>query len=254
MEDIDLLLPQADHASALSSLTTTGWEVVRSGEHDAYDTVLTHPAVPSYALELHFGLESASQRVTTLDPYELWASRQPVNCLGTSAYALPLEEEVVYLAAHAGKPHHAFVRLIWIADLATVIATADEQGSPIDWSKVRRIADAGSCRTVVGAALALASHAGVDTPAGLFPLPRHGKRAATIRQLIDVGWPLDHLEVPGYRLNYALTDNRLLRLRILLVLRASGHGIGKRFWSLIDAPVARWQRGRRARAHELPSS
>ena len=49
-----------------------------------------------------------------------------------------------------------------------------------------------------------------------------------MRRLLSVTWPLTHLEVPGYQLNYALTDARARRVKILLVLHASGHGIGTR--------------------------
>ena len=80
--------------------------------------------------------------------------------------------------------------------------------------------------TVVAAALGLARHAGVDTPAALFPLPTRGWRGGAIRHLQSVTWPLTHLELPGYHLNYALTDAPAQRLKILLVLLASGHGIG----------------------------
>jgi hypothetical protein len=245
MEDIDLLLPLRDHTRALAALKAAGWSVARSAEHGAYDTALMHPDVPSFALELHYGLESSSQRVTTLDPVRLWESRQPLDCLGARAFGLPLEEEIVFLAAHAGKPHHSFVRLVWIADFATVVGVAEESGSGVDWARVRQIADDGSCLTVVAAALALAAHAGVVAPDDLFPLPQRGWRGDAIRQLVDVEWPLTHLELPGYHLNYALTDNRALRMRILLVLLGSGHGIGKRFWTMVDAPARRRQHTRR---------
>jgi hypothetical protein len=51
-----------------------------------------------------------------------------------------------------------------------------------------------------------------------------------------VSWPLTHLELPGYQLNYALTDDRMQRLKILLVLRGSGHGIGGRVRRITSLP------------------
>ena len=129
MEDIDLLLPQADHPRALDALQGVGWQVARAAGVDLYDTVLTHPEVPSLLLELHYGLERTTQRVTALDPLALWERRQPTECAGTPAFRLPLTEELVVLAAHAGKPHHRFVRLIWIADLAMVAHDAAERGT-----------------------------------------------------------------------------------------------------------------------------
>jgi hypothetical protein len=68
----------------------------------------------------------------------------------------------------------------------------------------------------------------VEAPAELFPLPARGRRADAVARLTSVSWPLTHLELPGYQLNYALTDSPLQRLKILLVLRASGHRIGTR--------------------------
>ena len=55
MEDIDLLLPRADHRRALDALRRAGWQVARAGGGDLYDTALTHPEVPSLFLELHTG-------------------------------------------------------------------------------------------------------------------------------------------------------------------------------------------------------
>ena len=228
MEDIDLLLPRADHVRALGALGRAGWEVARPGAGDRYDTALTHPEVPSLFLELHYGLEGASQRVTALDPETLWRLRRPMECAGTSAFGLPPADELVVLAAHAGKPHHGFVRLVWIADLAMLVGDAARRGLPVDWDLVHAAAAEARCLTVVGAALALARRAGVEAPAGLFPLPSRGWRGDAMRRLLSVTWPLTHLEVPGYQLNYALTDARARRVKILLVLRASGHGIGTR--------------------------
>jgi hypothetical protein len=236
MEDIDLLLPRADHARALTALAASGWRVVRAAGGDQYDTVLAHDEVPSLFLELHFGLESASQRVTALDPEKLWAHRQPAEVAGTPAFVLPQNEELVVLAAHAGKPHHGFVRLVWIADLAMIVRAAEAAGHPVDWARVRSVARSTHCLTVVGAALALARRAGVEAPPELFPVPTRGWRGEAMQQLLAVTWPFTHLELPGYQLNYALADGRAQRVKILLVLLASGHGIGGRFRRVAALP------------------
>ncbi len=209
---------------------------MRPGGSDLYDTVLTHPDVPSLSLELHYGLEGASQRVTALDPDALWAARRPIDCAGTPAFGLPQAEEVVVLSAHAGKPHHGFVRLVWIADLAVIVGHAAHTGTPVDWEHTRAVAAASRCLTVTGAALALARRAGVDAPPALFPLPTRGWRGDALRRLQSVDWPLAHLELPGYQLNYALTDDRLQRVKILLVLLASGHGLGRHVRATLDLP------------------
>jgi hypothetical protein len=228
MEDIDLLLPRRDHQRALAALTAAGWRVVRPRGPDRYDTVLTHDEVPSLSLELHYGLEGTSQRVTALDPEALWQRRQPIACAGTPAFGLPLAHELVVLAAHAGKPHHGFVRLAWVADLAMIVGDAAERGTPVEWERVHAIAAEARCLTVAAAALALAARVGVEPPAGLFSLPSRGWRGVAVDQLVSVSWPLSHLDLPGYHLNYALTDAPAQRLKILLVLLASGHRIGSR--------------------------
>jgi hypothetical protein len=236
MEDIDLLLPRSDHTRALAALGDAGWRVVRPAARDLYDTVLAHDEVPTLLLELHYGLEGASQKVTALDPASLWQARIPIDCAGTAAFGLPPAEELVVLAAHAGKPHHGFARLVWIADLAMLTVDAAGGGRNIDWDRVHAVATQSRCRTVVGAALALARRAGVDAPIERFPLPTRGWRGEAMRQLSSVTWPLTHLELPGYQLNYALTDAPLRRLKILLVLRASGHGIGRQARRMVALP------------------
>jgi hypothetical protein len=239
MEDIDLLLPKAQHVAASSALIDAGWRIVRPSTRDDYDTMFTHPDVPSLSLELHFGLEHPSQRVTTLDGDALWQRRQPIDCLGTAAFGLPLSEELVFLSAHAGKPHHGFFRLIWVADLAMVVGHATASGATLDWDDIETVARNGSCLTMVAAAFALAGHAGVDVPVGMFPLPNRGWRGNAMEKLTATSWPLSHLDLPGYHLNYALADSRIRRLRILLVLLGSGYGIGRRARGLLDGPQRR---------------
>ncbi len=251
MEDIDLLLPRREHQRALAALAGAGWRVVRAGGGDHYDTVLAHDDVPSLVLELHYGLEGTSQRVTALDPGALWERRQPIACAGTPAFGLPLADELVVLAAHAGKPHHGFVRLAWVADLAMIVGDAAERGTPVDWDRVRALAKDARCATVLAAALALARHAGVETPAELFPVPTRGWRGEAMDHLLSVTWPLTHLELPGYHLNYALTDAPAQRLKILLVLLASGHGIGTGARHAASLPLRAWRAPARRRPRSL---
>jgi hypothetical protein len=125
---------------------------------------------------------------------------------------------------------------VWLADLAMIVGAAADDGNPVDWARVRAVAGANHCVTVVGAALALAQRVGVDAPTERFPLPTRGWRGDAMRQLLSVTWPLTHLELPGYQLNYALTDDRTQRVKILLVLRGSGYGIGKRVRRVAGMP------------------
>ena len=171
-------------------------------------TVLTHREVPSFFLEVHYALEGVSHRVTALDPGTLWAMRQPLECMGTSAFGLSPAEELVVLAAHAGGPHHRFLRLVWMADLAMIVGAAATHGTAVDWDRVRAVAGAAKCLPVVGAALEMSRRAGLDAPTCLFPLPTRGRRGDAMSRLLSVTWPLTNLELPGWQLRYALTDAR----------------------------------------------
>jgi hypothetical protein len=228
MGDIDLLLPVADHAHALDVLRGAQWQVVRAGGAGHYDTQLVHRHVPSLSLEVHYGLESSSERVTALNPAALWERRVPVDCAGTPAFGLSQADEVVVLAAHAGKPFHGFTRLIWIADLAMIVDDAAIRGLPMDWDAVRAAAEEARCLTVVGAALELARRVGVDAPSDLFPLPTHGWRGRTLRRLVSPTWPVTVHELHRYHLNYALTDVPAQRVRGLLTLVGKWHGLQMR--------------------------
>jgi hypothetical protein len=228
MDDIDVLLPRADHQHALEALGRAGWQVTRPGAGGHYDTVLSHREIPSFLLEVHYGLEEASERATALDSDRLWALRQPLECAGTKAFGLPPVEEIVVLATHAGKPHHRFVRLVWMADLAMIVGHAETHGTAIDWDRVLHVARAARCATVVGAALAMARRAGLDAPVGLFPLPTGGHRGDSVRRLLSVTWPLSQTDLTDYQFNYALTDDRVGRAGMLLRHLVLGHGLRDR--------------------------
>ena len=228
MDDIDLLLPRADHQHALEALGRAGWQVTRPGAGGHYDTVLSHREIPSFLLEVHYGLEEASERATALDSDRLWARRQPLECAGTNAFGLPPVEEIVVLAAHAGKPHHRFVRLVWMADLAMIVGHAERHDIAIDWDRVLDVARAARCVPVVGAALAMARRAGLDAPVGLFPLPTRGHRGDSVRRLLSVTWPLRQRDLTDYQFNYALTDGRARRARMLFRHLVLGHGLRDR--------------------------
>jgi hypothetical protein len=221
MEDIDLLLPRGAHAGALRALEASGWRVVRPRGRDRYDTVLSHPEVPSLALELHYGLEAWYERVTVLDPAELWERREPIECMGTKAFGLPLGDELVVLAAHAGKPFHGFHQLVWIADLAMLTGHAAELGRGVDWEQVDRLARRGRCTTVVACALALARRAGVPVPEGLLPLPTKGWRSLALEPLLGPMWPLEHYRISTFHMRFALADSLWRRL---VLLAGCGHG------------------------------
>jgi Uncharacterised nucleotidyltransferase len=184
-------------------------------------------------LEVHYGLEEASERPTALDSERLWAVRQPLECAGTAAFGLPPVEELVVLATHAGKPHHRFVRLVWMADLAMIVGHAEKHDLAIDWDRVLDVARAARCAPVVGVALAMARHAGLDAPVDLFRLPTHGRRGESVRRLLSLSWPLTQQDLTDYQFNYALTDSRLRRTRMLLRHSVLGHGLRDRARRLV---------------------
>jgi hypothetical protein len=228
MDDIDLLLPQADHRRGLDALGRAGWQVVLPGGRHTNATVLSHREVPSFFLEVHYALEAASHKVTALDPGTLWAMRQPLECMGTPAFGLPPAEELVVLAAHAGGPHHRFLRLVWMADLAMIVGAAATHGSEVDWDRVRTVAQNARCVLIVGAALEMTRRAGLDAPPCLFSLPTRGRRGDITSRLLSVTWPLRSLELPSWQLRYALTDARAQRAKIFFGHFARGHGFRAR--------------------------
>ena len=244
MGDIDVLLPESDHFRALAALRGAGWRVARPTATDLYDTVLTHPEVPTLLLELHYGLERNTQRLTKLDPLALWALRRPMDCAGTPAFGLPLTEELVVMAAHAGKPFHHFGRLLWIADLAMIVGDAARQGAAIDWDALRVVADRARCRTVLTVALAMAQRAGVVVPPGLVELPEGERHRPVMRQLLSVDWPLVSGEFDGFRRDYRLSmaDRRAQRAKLRLVLAASKHQVRSRLRRAVVTPQRMRQR------------
>ncbi len=114
----------------------------------------------------------------------------------------------------------------------------------MDWERVRSVADAGRCRTRVAMALALARRAGVDAPPDLFPMPNVVWRVDAVSQLLDAMRPLARSSLACSHLQYALTDDRWRRMRILAFLLASGYGIGGRFRDSVDAVSRPWLVGR----------
>jgi hypothetical protein len=238
MDDIDVLLPATDHPRALEALQGAGWRVSRAAAADLYDTVLTHAEVPTLLLELHYGLERTSQRGTKLDPLALWKLRRPMECAGTAAFGLPLTQELVVLAAHAGKPYHRFGRLVWIADLAMIVGDAARRGTPVDWDEVRALAEESRCRTVLAVALAMAQRAGVAVPPGVFELPKEARNSPALRPLLSETWPLVAGEHDGFGLDYRLSmaDRRTQRAKLRAVYAASNHGIRARLRQAVVAP------------------
>ena len=55
-------------------------------------------------------------------------------------------------------------------------------------------------------------------------------------RLLSVNWPLTYLELPGWQLRYALTDDRIERVKIFLAHFVRGHEIRARARRVVSLP------------------
>jgi hypothetical protein len=214
MDDIDVILPGRQHQIGLEALTRAGWSPVlnRIGEH--YDWYLVHPEVPDLPLELHWELTAWRERANNLRAGSLWKQRLPVEMAGVSAFGLPPEQELVALAAHAGKPFHHFNRLVWSVDIAVVVQGA---GVTLDWDRVGDLAKRAGCRTVLAVALRHARRLGADVPDGLLRLRGGRTRRLALEPVLDDEWPFIVAGIGTvHRLRYALSDSFVRRVELLV--------------------------------------
>jgi hypothetical protein len=209
MSDIDVIVPVDRHPDAIAALQRAGWRSVASHKRQ-YDTALLHPSAPGFPVEVHFSLDAWRHRPNRLRSEELWARRRPIDLWGVAAYGLAPDDEVVAVAAHAGKPWHGFTRLLWATDLAVLADDAD-------WTAVKERAEIYDCRTVVAVGLLLAARVGASPPWWLTELPAQGARRRAIDEVLDADWPIE-METLNLqaRLRYALTD-RPSRAGVLFV-------------------------------------
>jgi hypothetical protein len=214
MDDIDLLLAPDQHEAGAAALVRAGWRVSHGPARHPYDTVLHHPSVPHLPLELHHGIESWRDRAHAITGRGLWARRAPLQCMGVAAFGLPVEDELVMLAAHAAKPFHHFQRIIWSVDMAVVVETA---GAALDWESVAARAHDARCDTALAVALRHARRLGARVPDDLVMLPAGGWRRAAVDPVLDETWPLVAVDRrAAHWLRYALPD--AARHRALLTL------------------------------------
>jgi hypothetical protein len=137
-----------------------------------------------------------------------------MQCMGVAAFGLPVEDELVMLAAHAAKPFHHFERVIWSVDMAVVVETA---GAALDWESVAARAHDARCDTALAVALRHARRLGARVPDDLVTLPAGGWRRAALDPVLDETWPFVAVDRrAAHRLRYALPD--ATRHRALLTL------------------------------------
>jgi hypothetical protein len=257
MDDVDLVLPPEQLDAGVSILERAGWSVVpvRRGTH--HEVILTHPALPGLPVEMHRALATWRERSNWLSTGDLWQWRTPGTVFGEAAFVLPVEEELVALAAHAAKPFHVFDRLLWAVDISVVIGAADSGTNSVDWERVARIADRARCRTALAVGLSQAQRLGASSPAALRTPPARNARERALEPVLSADWPV----IPRTwsvltRLRYALVDDWRQRVTLLAgqILRYGPADAPRNAVDLSTRGVRRWWRLRREAAHQPDGS
>ncbi|MBV9412265.1 MAG: nucleotidyltransferase family protein [Acidimicrobiia bacterium] len=252
MDDVDLVLPPDQLDAGVTTLERVGWSVVpvRRGTH--HEVILTHPALPGLPLEMHRALATWRERSNWLSTGDLWQWRTPGTVCGEPAFVLPVEEEIVALAAHAAKPFHVFSRLLWPVDIAVVIGAAEAGAGSVDWERVARIADRARCRTALAVGLSQAERLGASSPAALRTPPARDARERALDPVLSAEWPV----IPRTwsvltRLRYALVDDWRQRVTLLAgqILRYGPADAPRNAVDLSRRGVRRWWRLRREAAN-----
>jgi hypothetical protein len=219
MDDVDVLVADGAVEEAVQVLERAGWirRPVPGAEH--HEVVVTHPEVPGLPLEVHGSFATRRQMSNRLDAAELWGRRIACDVGGAEVARFCPEDEVVFVAAHAAKPFHVFMRLLWAVDVAVIVLAADREGAPIDWHRVGVVCRSAACRTAVAVALTQAARLGARVPESLCTSPAAKTRRAALAPVLSAEWP----EVPRDegvrdRLRYALVDDP--RLWVVLLAEA----------------------------------
>src|SRR6266852_4529572 len=136
--DLDLLVREAKILRATQRMVAVGYEAqvgegaIRNGRVPG-EYIFKRPGTPQI-VELH--TEQSFRYYPRPMPIEDLFARKRIAVLeGRSVPALSLEDELVLNVIHGSK--HFWERLLWLADLAAVLAQHPE----IDWPRVRRSAE-----------------------------------------------------------------------------------------------------------------
>lgn len=252
MDDVDLVLPPDQVDDGVRVLDEAGWTVVPVRRSKHHEAILTHKQLPGLPLELHRALATWSERSNWLTTVDLWRWRMPGAVFGEPAFVLPAEEEIVALAAHAGKPFHIFDRLIWAVDVAVVIGAAEAAGRPIDWDRVERLAEDTGTRTALAVALVQAHRLDAPSPPALRRCPARSARQKALEPVLSPDWPLvERTWGMRRRLRYALVDDWRRRVELLVgqIFRYGATAAPRHAVDLSARGVRRWWRLRREAAH-----
>lgn len=132
------------------------------------------------SVEVHTRLATAFQPHTPgFD--QLWDRRQSVTLAGRELPTLSWPDAVVHLASHGFR--HAWGRLVWLCDIAHVMARAD-----VDWETAATLAHRQHERVALSAALLAAAEVlGAPLPADAPRSPRAVRAARVVRSRISRG-------------------------------------------------------------------
>ncbi|HWW54747.1 MAG TPA: nucleotidyltransferase family protein [Acidimicrobiales bacterium] len=254
MDDVDLILPREEVDAAVAVLQRVGWRIVPPvpGSHH-HEAILVHDAVPGLPIELHRALSNWRERSNRLTALDMWRWRSPGRVFDQPVYVLPLEEEVVAVAAHAAKPFHVFDRLIWAVDIAVIIEDAARRSRHIDWDRVGDLSQRARCRTGLAVALSQAERLGASSPDWLRDCPAvHARRRALV-PLLAPEWPVvERSWGTRTRLRYALVDDWRQRVTLLAaqLLEDGAVGVPRNAVHLGSLGVNRWLQLRQEAARE----
>ncbi|MCX7670528.1 MAG: nucleotidyltransferase family protein, partial [Anaerolineae bacterium] len=225
MNDLDLLIHEADITKALAALMAGGYVATRVEERPGItigyesEIALAKPGLIGIAVELHWHLFDSPFYQRRVDTAWFWETATSLPVAGHAVYSLNSTALFLYLAGHL-MLHHRGEGLRWWLDLVELIYREGEQ---IEWPVLPARAEALALLIPLQATLAtLIETWGVPVPAGI------AARA------------------------HAMTPSAAER-RAYRRLTAASRSVGQRFWhELADLPT--WSaRGRFAWAHMFPS-
>lgn len=218
MQDVDVLVESAALPAAERILMARGFTKLRAPQN----VYLRAHEGGVLSLEVHPPEEHPF--------YDLRAVLDRAQPVPGAPYALPTTEDLLIFSALHTTLHHAWLRLIWLHDLARIVADRD---APPDWSVVlERLADH-PARFAMGYALQAAQvSCGAPVPAhmlqALAPRPHEQFRARVL------AWVLAHPPIP-----------RLSFLTMYLIGRVPGVSLrGLRQRILPSSATARQRAGR----------
>ncbi|MEJ5198456.1 MAG: nucleotidyltransferase family protein [Anaerolineae bacterium] len=144
MNDLDLLIHEADVEKALAVLMACGYRTTRVEERPGIaigyesEIALARPGLIGISVELHWRLFDSPLHRRRVDAGWFWEAATPLQIAGHEVRTLSSTALFLYLAGHL-MLHHRGEGMRWWLDLVALIHHAGEQ---IDWSTLSTRADA----------------------------------------------------------------------------------------------------------------